>query len=133
MDLDFKIQQHNCLLGIQEERELQLKLLWDGRKEEFRKKREESHTFFKRDLATIDELIDLRGRMFRAAIQNLRQAFQADRDHEISGELRIAELVSWLSKASCLECGQAYRVDPSTGAGCVFADHLEAFAAISGK
>jgi len=50
-----------------------------------------------------------------------------------NAEGRLAELTRCLSHERCYECGQRYNVDPATGMCCMLADHVEAYAAISGK
>ena len=47
--------------------------------------------------------------------------------------VRVPELARCLSHERCYECGQRYNVDPATGMCCMLADHVEAYAAISGK
>ena len=53
--------------------------------------------------------------------------------------VRVPELVRCLGHERCSLCGQLYSVDPSKGRrpsplmGCKLADHIEAYAAISGK
>jgi hypothetical protein len=67
------------------------------------------------------------------AIRNLQHAHSLEYECGVRAAARIAELARFLGTERCSECRRPYAVDPATGERCYLADHVEAYAAISGK
>jgi len=74
MDLDYKIQEHECLLSIQKDREFRKVVSWEARRPQFEKEQALCYQNTKAYMATIDEAHVLRKQVTELQLQ-LSQKF----------------------------------------------------------
>ena len=74
MDLDYKIQEHECLLSIQKDREFRRVLSWEARRPQFEKEQALRYQITKMHLADCDEVHVLRKQVAELQLQ-LSQKF----------------------------------------------------------